>query len=206
MSETNVKELIERKDIYCVKIQYCKNAELLSYVLYDLNYSDKYGNGYVQAYCGPYSNKLFTFKIDRIKDIKPIWTRITFNDVVSASGIYVFACAGDNHILFEIYRLEKGERLWKYFEGEFEHCNGWFVVTPEAFHYLPEYDPNCSEWESCSLSEMDSAHLKVIACSTNKNIEYLLIEGNSVIGYYGKTSIEDISESNFLLESTFPIF
>lgn len=206
MSETNVKELIERKDIHCVKIWYCKDAELLPYNLYDLDYSDKYGNGYVQAYCNPYHDKLFTFKIDRIKNIKPIWIETTFNDVVPTSGIYVFACRGDNHILFEIHRLEKGERLWIPFEGDFEHYNGWTVVIPVAYYYLPEYELNCSEWESYSLSKIKSTHLKVIAYSTNKNIEYLLIERDCVIGHYGKTPIGDISESNFLSENIFPIF
>ena len=135
-----------------------------------------------------------------------IWKKITKDDIVPKNGLYIFACTGDNHILFEIHRLEKGERLWKHFEGEFEHSNGWAVVIPEAYHSLPEYEPNSSEWKPYSLSEMDSAHLKVIAYSTNKNIEYLLIERNCVIGHYGETSIKDISESNFLSESIFPIY
>lgn len=46
-----------------------------------------------------------------IKDIKSLWIKTTLNDIVPTSGIYVFACAGDNHILFEIYKLERGERL-----------------------------------------------------------------------------------------------
>lgn len=134
------------------------------------------------------------------------WVKVTQNDVAHNNGIYVFACAGDNHILFEIYCLEKGERLWKHFEGGFEHCNGWAVVIPEAYHYLPEYELNCSEWKSYSLSAMDSAHLKVIAYSNGSNIEYLLIERNCVIGHYGETSMEDISERPILSESIFPIY
>ena len=139
-------------------------------------------------------------------NIKSSWIKFESNDIALKNGLYVFACTGDNHILFEIHRLEKGERLWKFFEGEFEHYNGWAMVIPEAYYYLPEYEPNCSEWKSYSSSAMDSAHLKVIAYSNGSNIEYLLIERNCVIGHYGETSIEDISERNILSESTFPIY
>ena len=141
-----------------------------------------------------------------IKDIKSLWIKTTLNDIVPKSGIYVFACAGDNHILFEIYKLERGERLQKHFEGDFEHCNGWIAVIPEAYHYLPEYELNCSEWKSYSLSKVDSVHLKVIAYYNDSNIEYMLIERDCVIGQYGETSIEDISERNILSESIFPIY
>lgn len=40
-----------------------------------------------------------------------IWKEFANDDIVPKSGLYVFACAGDNHILFEIYKLERGERL-----------------------------------------------------------------------------------------------
>lgn len=135
-----------------------------------------------------------------------IWRKFLNDDKAPKNGVYVFACAGDNHILFEIHRLDRGERLWKCFEGDFEHYNGWAMVIPEAYYYLPEYEPNCSEWKSYSLSAMDSAHLKVIAYSNGSNIEYLLIERNCVIGHYGETSIEDISERPILSESIFPIY
>lgn len=135
-----------------------------------------------------------------------IWNKFANDDIAPKNGLYVFACTGDNHILFKIYRLKTGERLWKHFEGEFEHCNGSAIVTPEAYHYLPEYELNCSEWVSYSLSEMDSAHLKVIAYSSGSNIGYLLIERDSVIGHYGENPIEDISENNFFSESIFPIY
>lgn len=137
---------------------------------------------------------------------KKLWFKFENDDIALKSGIYVFACAGDNHILFEIHRLEKGERLWKFFEGDFEHYNGWAMVIPEAYYYLPEYEPNCSEWKSYSLSAMDSAHLKVIAYSNGSNIGYMLIERDCVIGHYGETPIDDISENNFLTEIMFPIY
>lgn len=109
--------------------------------------------------------------------------------------------------MFEIHRLEKGERLWKHFEGEFEHCNGWAVVIPVAYYYLPDYEPNCSEWNPYSYSEIDVLHLIIIAYSGCDNaIEYLLIENDCVIGSLGKSLLENISEDSFLAIRTFPIY
>lgn len=134
------------------------------------------------------------------------WRKFTSGEIAPENGLYVFACAGDNHILFEIHRLEKGEKLWKYYEGDFEHCNGWAIVIPEAYYYLPEYEPNCIEWMPFSSFEVDSKQLKIIAYSSGINIEYLLIERDCIIWHYGKTLLEDISESNFLSVTTLPIY
>ena len=40
-----------------------------------------------------------------------LWFKFEDNDIALKSGIYVFACAGDNHILFEVHRLEKGKNF-----------------------------------------------------------------------------------------------
>lgn len=137
---------------------------------------------------------------------KKHWFKFEDDDIALKSGIYVFSCAGDNHILFEIHRLEKGERLWKYFEGDFEHCNGWAVVIPEAYHYLSEYEPNSSEWEPYLQSKIDSKQLSIIAYSNSNNLGYLLIEKDCVIGHYGEIPLENISESDFLSMNTFSIY
>lgn len=94
----------------------------------------------------------------------------------------------------------------KHFEDDFEHNNGWAMVIPEAYYYLPEYEPNCSEWEPYSLSEMGSKQLSVIAYSNSNSLGYLLIDKDCVIGHCGKNSLEDILESNFLSMNTFPIY
>ena len=48
----------------------------------------------------------------------------------SIDGLYLIECAGDNHTFYELYKYRKRERIWKYFEGEYERTNGWFVVKP----------------------------------------------------------------------------
>lgn len=55
---------------------------------------------------------------------------ISKDAAVSIDGLYLIECAGDNHSFSELYKYRKGERLWKYFEGEYEHANGWSTVKP----------------------------------------------------------------------------
>ena len=38
-----------------------------------------------------------------------IWRKFKCDEIAPDNGLYVFACAGDNHILFEIHKLEKGQ-------------------------------------------------------------------------------------------------
>ena len=91
------------------------------------------------------------------------------NEIALRSGIYVFACARDNHILFEVHRLEKGENLWNYYEGNFEHYNGWAVVIPEAYHYLTEYYSMSKEWTSCDSYFFNSVKQKFSLFYKRKN-------------------------------------
>lgn len=141
------------------EIDYCKtNGEKHTYHIMDVSFSKKYGNNYISAYCtGVYT--YLTFKIDRINAIRHAWIEI-FNKEVTApkSGIYVFACRGDNHLEFEMYRLYKGERLWKYFENEFAHMNGWFEVDPLAYFFV-EFYPDENQWQLFdSFSKEDSCN------------------------------------------------
>lgn len=135
-----------------------------------------------------------------------IWKRFLNDDIAPKNGLYVFACAGDNHILFEIYRLEKGERLWKHFEDDFEHNNGWTVVIPEAYHYLPEYDSISTEWASCDSLFINRGQIRIIACSIKDKIGYLLAEGNSIIGSCGDFLLDDVSEDSFLAFRFIPLY
>ena len=130
------------------------------------------------------------------------------NEIALRSGIYVFACARDNHILFEVHRLEKRENLWNYFEGNFEHYNGWAVVIPEAYHYITEYDSISEEWASCDSCFFISGQTKIIACSIKDKIGYLLAEGDSIIGSCGDLplELENLSKENFLAFRFIPIY
>lgn len=55
---------------------------------------------------------------------------ISKDATASIDGLYLIECAGDNHTFHELYKYRKGERIWRYFEGEYEHANGWSVVKP----------------------------------------------------------------------------
>ena len=52
------------------------------------------------------------------------------------SGIYVFVCEGDMHRLFELHRLQQGEKLCKRFQDDFAHCSGWVIVEPTSYHFI----------------------------------------------------------------------
>lgn len=159
------------------EIEYCKtNGEKRTHHIMDLSFSKEYGNNYISAYCTEECTYL-TFKIDRINGIRQAWIEI-FNTEATApkSGIYIFACRGDNHLEFEMYRMYKGERLWKYFENENAHMNGWFRVDPLAYYFV-EFYPDDAQWLPCdSFSEDESyQRYEIVAYRKKENdIHYAL--------------------------------
>lgn len=89
-------------------------------------------------------------------DLYSGWKEILdVNDIVPEDGIYVIACRGDMHLIFEIYNLKKGDRFWDLYEGENSHCNGWAIVDCLAYHYIPEYSINNSYW----VNEMNQRYV-----------------------------------------------
>lgn len=159
------------------EIDYCKaNGEKRTYHIMDVSFSKKYGNNYISAYCTEVCTYL-TFKLDRINGIKHTWIEI-FNTEATApkSGIYVFACRGDNHLEFEMYRMYKGEKLWKYFKNEYAHMNGWFEVNPLAYHFV-EFYPEETKWELFDSfpEEESNKSYEIVAYRKNENdVHYAL--------------------------------
>ena len=136
MNMSNLDKLIENQSL--IEIEYCNsNEEMVAFQIRPFDCYEKNGHEYLRAYCTGNDVKDYTFRIDKINSMKQVWVD-TFdeNDLVPQSGLYIFACRGDNHIEYELYRLEKGERLWKYFTDDFAHCNGYFEVIPLAYHYI----------------------------------------------------------------------
>ena len=78
------------------------------------------------------------------------WCEILSDTAVAPyDGLYVFACRGDMHLVFEMYMLHEGERLWKYFENEHIHYDGWVDVDPLAFHCIPIFsEENTKFWKA----------------------------------------------------------
>lgn len=120
-----------------VEVEYCK-MESSSTILHinNIKFSEKYGRDYIYAYCYE-SLGIITLKISRIQRIQQSWTKIEDKTMLAPKrGIYVFTCLGDNHLVYEVYKMEKGEPLWMYFSDKFSHMNGHFTVEPIAFHYV----------------------------------------------------------------------
>lgn len=70
----------------------------------------------------------------------------------------------------------KGERLWKYFENENAHMNGWFRVDPLAYYFV-EFYPDDAQWLPCdSFSEDESyQRYEIVAYRKKENdIHYAL--------------------------------
>lgn len=162
-----------------IEIEY-RNLERNTSVrhIFDMNYSNKYGNNYIEAYCRE-SEGYLTFRIDRIISVKWIWIEIyDIDDTAPKTGLYVFACRYDNHIELEIYRLNEREKLWKYFTEEYEHHDGYFEVTPLAYHYIDFYsEKSICHWkiQHPFMEEYSNDKIKIWAYSKNENnIEYAL--------------------------------
>lgn len=106
------------------------------------------------------------------------WTEICDSEVTAPkTGLYLFICLYNNHFAIELYRLNEDEKLWKYFTGEFEHFNGYYRITPVAYHYIDYYsNKSSSHWEASPNFDKESADCCCVwAYSRNgSNIKYAL--------------------------------
>ncbi len=120
-----------------VEIEYCKMGSSSTILhINDIKFSEKYGRDFISAYCYE-SLEIITLTISRIQRILHSWTRIVNKTMLAPKrGLYVFTCLGDNHLVYEVYMMEKDEPLWKYFSDDFSHMNGYFTVEPIAYHYI----------------------------------------------------------------------
>lgn len=177
---STIRSLVGSQDSF--EIDYCKtNGEKRTYHIMDICFSKEYGNNYISAYC-PEVCTYLTFKIDRINDIRHTWIEIFDAEVTAPkSGIYVFACRGDNHLEFEMYRMYKGERLWKYFKNEYAHMNGWFEVDPLAYYFM-EFYPEETQWRRFdSFSENESyKYYEIVAYRKKESDVHYALRLNSL--------------------------
>lgn len=94
------------------------------------------------------------------------------------NGLYVFACRYDNHLGFEIYRLQKGDSLWKFFIGEFGHFDGLYDVDPLAYHFIEYYPSNFFQTYRNLPHDSNEKYyndmISVLAYSQNPIIRYAL--------------------------------
>lgn len=153
MTKEQIDQAIKaRADIF---IEYSKDGVTIKpYQLTKLSYSEKYGKNCI---CGTPidSDTELTFRVDRIKNVELHWNDFFgSNTVAPETGLFLMACRGDNHLVFELMKYKKGDRFWELYEGANEHYNGWFEVDPLAYHYIPIYSPeNNSNWANYETSE-----------------------------------------------------
>ena len=95
-------------------------------------------------------------------------------EIVEKDGLYIFACRYDNHLDYEAYFLNKGEKYWKYFIDEFSHSDGWMTIDPLAVHYIPPYDKdNNTGWANISQGCYDRrTNLCIVAYTLDNQIKY----------------------------------
>lgn len=92
---------------------------------------------------------------------------ISKDTISSIDGLYLIECTSDNHTYYGLYKYRKGERLWKYFEDEYEHTKGKFVVEPvNITNIVLETD---TKWEQGDIAPADG--LYIVAYAFQNNIE-----------------------------------
>lgn len=65
------------------------------------------------------------------------WVKVEENQKVPKTGIYIFLCKGDNHLLYEVYELIAGTDLLWHFQGDRSHTDAWSFVKPLYYYYIP---------------------------------------------------------------------
>lgn len=106
---------------------------------------------------------------------------ISKDATASIDGLYLIECLGDNHTFYELYKYRRGEKLWKYFEGEYEHTNGCLVVKPINITYIVlETD---TEWKQRKIAPLYG--LYIVAYTFQNDVE----------AYYGYHSTYGATET-----------
>lgn len=134
------------------------------------------------------------------------WMDILSVDAIAPeTGLYAFACKGDNHILHEFYFMQKGERLFKYFEGEYGHSNGYFPVIPIDYHHKPEYSPSCrtKDWRKFNINDEMTLYGFIVLAFVEKSIREKCYYAVLDIGSFdrGSTWKESLQKNNNIIHS-----
>jgi hypothetical protein len=139
MTKEEVDRMIDRQGVY--EIKYGRYIIHIGVIKWSEIHSDC-----IWCYCNEWGIYI-TLNYKKIETCKQYWTETWDNkELAQQTGLHLFACRGDNHLITEIYWFNEGEPLWKYFEKEFGHSNGWMGVIPLAYHCVDKYLPN----ESCA--------------------------------------------------------
>lgn len=168
-----IDKMIELQGVY--EIVYRKEDEEHTWHISYIEKHKDYDGKVITAYCHELEKDL-NYSVSKIVSAQRYWIDIIEDDATAPqNGIYLFTCRGDNHLITELYYLNQGERLYKFFEGEFRHSNGWFEVIPLAYHFVSDYnsDTLCPSWSEIpeELKYGPSTIVRIIAFNSTKHVE-----------------------------------
>lgn len=113
MTREETNEIIERQGVY--EIVYRKDDEERVWHISNIELHKDYDGKVVTAFCQELEKDL-NYSISKIVSARRYWIDIIEEDEVAPqSGIYLFTCRGDNHLITELYHLDQGERFYKFF-------------------------------------------------------------------------------------------
>lgn len=105
----------------------------------------------------------------------------------SIDGLYLIECSSDNHTFHELYKYRKGERIWQYFENEYEHTNGETMVRPiNIVNIVLETD---TEWKQGEIAPAYGG-LYIVSYAFQNDVE----------AYYGHHSSYDATETRLNIQ------
>lgn len=149
MTKEEVDRMIDHQGVY--EIKYGR------YIIHIgvIKWSD-FHPGCIWCYCNEWRIYI-TLNYKKIESCKQYWVETWDNkELAQRTGLHLFACRGDNHLITEIYWLNEGDPLWKYFQKEFAHSNGRERVIPLAYHCVDKYRPDESDadiWQNPRCKE-----------------------------------------------------
>lgn len=184
MTREETNEIIERQGVY--EIVYRKDDEERVWYISNIDLHKDYDGKVVTAFCHELEKDL-NYSISKIVSARRYWIDIIEeDDVAPQSGIYLFTCRGDNHLITELYHLDQGERFYKYFEGEYGHMNGWFEVIPLAYHLVSDFDTETlhSGWSAMpeELKYKLRSVIRIIAFKCTNPVKMLSYVANDASG------------------------
>ncbi len=94
---------------------------------------------------------------------------ISKDTVAHEDGLYIIYCKKDKHAFKELCRYRKGERIWKYFTGEYKHTDGCAIAGPINYQYISETD---EKWETGLTVPVNGDYIIAYAFQDNAETYY----------------------------------
>ncbi len=192
MRKEEINEILECQGVY--EIVYRKDDDERIWHISNIELHKDYEGNVITAYCHELEKDI-NYSISKIVSAKRYWIDILEEiDVAPQSGIYLFICRGDNHLITELYYLDQGEKLYKYFEGEYGQSNGWFEGIPLAYHFVCDYK---SESLGPGWSEMPNE----LKYSSRKIIRIVAFKSTNPVDGLSSVVRDEVGVQYFLVDT-----